>query len=243
MKAVNEVAKLCGVSVRTLHYYDELGLLPPTAVTQAGYRMYDNAALARLQQILFLRELDFPLKEIRALLESPSFDPHEALRAQRSLLTLKRDRLNGLIALVDDVLKGERIMSLQEFDSTAIEAAQKQYAEEVQKRWGGTDACRESQRRTAAYERDDWAAIEAEQEALFRGFAAAMDGDPSGPEAQALVADWQQHITRRFYPCTKEILSGLGELYVADQRFSGNIDRFGDGLAAFISSAIAAYCK
>ena len=178
MMTVNQVSRLCGISVRTLHYYDELGLLSPSSVTGAGYRMYGKDALSRLQQILFFRELDFSLKEIRQILDNPSFDPGEALSSQREILTLKRDRLNGLISLVDSILKGEKAMSFAEFDQSEIEAAQEKYAAEARERWGGTEAYRESQKKTSGYSKEDWNAVTAEQEEIFRRFAAVMDQPP-----------------------------------------------------------------
>jgi DNA-binding transcriptional MerR regulator len=242
-RKINEVAKLSGISVRTLHYYDEIGLLHPSEVTEAGYRLYNGQALERLQQILFFRELSFPLNEITSILNSPVFDKHRALENHKKLLLLRRDRLNDLIALVDSTLKGENNMSFQEFNTSDIENAQKQYAQEVKERWGGTAAYAESARKTKEYGKEDWARIQAEAEEIYRNFALNMNRNPGSPEAQKLVADWQAHISKNYYHCTNEILSGLGELYVADERFTENIDKYGQGLAAFMSRSIAFYCK
>lgn len=241
--AVHEAAKLAGVSVRTLHYYDQIGLLRPSNTTEAGYRLYDDAALARLQQILFFRELDFPLSEIREILDNPSFDRHRAMHSHKELLLLKRERLERLIALVDTTLKGEKHMSFKEFDMTEIEQAQKQYADEAKQRWGSTDAYKQSAKRTSSYNKDDWARINAEAEKIYDGFVAQMGNDPSSPAVQQLVADWQAHISKHFYDCPKEMLAGLGEMYIADERFTKNIDKRAPGLAQFMCDAFAAYCR
>lgn len=237
MKTVNEVALLSGISVRTLHYYDEIGLLSPAATTGAGYRLYGDAELARLQQILFFRELEFSLGDIRTFLDDPAFDARRALLSHRKLLLMKRDRLEGLIRLVDHTLEGENTMSFIEFDKSAIEEAQKTYAAEVKERWSGTDAYAESQKKTAGYTDGDWEEIHREMEEIYQGFVSVMDGDPAGKEAQALAARWQAVITARFYPCTDEILAGLGDMYRTDDRFRQNIDRRAEGLAAFMAAA------
>lgn len=239
---IGELAKLSGVSVRTLHYYDEIGLLKPSELTEAGYRFYDDASLARLQQILFFRELDFPLREIQRILSSPNYDRDRALRRQKDLLRLKKERLERLIGLVDATLKGGNRMSFQEFDNREYETARDRYAQEAKERWGGTGAYEESERKTAQYSGEDWKRIGAESAEIFSAFAARMDSRPEDPEVQALVVRWQEHISGHFYTCTKEILRGLGQMYVADERFRRNIDREKEGLAQFIADAIAVYC-
>lgn len=239
---INEAAKLTGISVRTLHYYDQIGLLHPEETTEAGYRLYGEASMERLQQILFFRELGFSLKDIQKIMNNPAFDRTGALENHRRLLVLQRDRLERLIALVNRTMKGESPMSFQEFDKNEVEKAKEQYAKEAEERWGDTEAWAESQRRTKGYGKEDWARISAEQEAVYRSFAAAMRKGPASPEAQQSVADWRALITKYFYPCSNEILAGLGKMYVADERFTKNIDRFGEGLADFISRAIQVYC-
>lgn len=240
---ISEAAKLTGVSVRTLHYYDHIDLLKPDTVDeQSGYRYYGQETLARLQQILFYRELDFSLKEIGALLRDPSHDKSFALARQKQLLTLKKERLERLIALVDDNLKGNDTMNFNAFDQTDYETAKNKYTQEVRERWGHTEAYLESERRTAGYGKEQWGALNVRAEELFRAFADRRDQAPDSPAVQELVARWQAHITEHFYPCTKEILSGLGEMYTADERFQRNLDRYGAGTAALMSRAIAAYC-
>lgn len=240
---INEVAKTAGVTVRTLQYYDKIGLLRPSEVTQAGYRLYDETALSRLQQILFFRELDFSLAEIREIMANPRYDRTEALSKQRTLLLQKRRRLDGLIGLLEQTMKGETDMSFTQFDRTEIEQTKRQYADEVKARWGDTAAYAESERRTAGYDDEKWAALSDEGKAILRDCGQNRTLAPDSPQAQALVARWQAYITAHFYPCTKEILSCLGEMYIGDARFTQNIDQNGAGTAAFLSAAIAAYCK
>ncbi|PWL41252.1 MAG: MerR family transcriptional regulator [Clostridiales bacterium] len=240
--SVSEVAKLTGISVRTLHYYDEIGLLKPSELSESRYRYYDREALAELQQILFYRELDFPLREIREMMQSPGYDRREALRNHRELLKLKRERLDRLIGLADDTLKGEKDMSFEAFDVTAVETARKQFAEETKSRWGNTSAYAESERRAGGYSKEDWTGIQAEMDGIFRSFAALVGKNPASPEAQELVRRWQVHITAHYYDCTEEIIAGLGEMYLCDERFQKNLDQYGEGTAAFVSEAIRYYC-
>lgn len=239
---VSEIAKLSGISVRTLHYYDEMGLLHPSMVSECGYRYYEDAQIERLQEILFYRELDFSLKEISNILSQPNYNKFEAFEKQKHLLTLKRDRLNKLIALLDDNLEGVKTMSIKEFDITEIEEAKVEYAEEVEERWGGTKAYSESSKKTAKYGNADWERIAKRSEEIFGGFAKLIGTDSKSENAQELVRQWQQHITDNFYECTKEILAGLGEMYITDNRFEKNIDKAGEGLAKFMSDAIKYYC-
>ena len=242
MRTVRQVAELTGVSVRTLHYYDQIGLLKPDKVTDAGYRLYDDTALARLQRILLYREVELPLDEVRRLLADETDRPR-ALAAQRELLSLRIERLQRLRALCERLMKGEPDMSFDAFDNTAIEQAKEKYREEARQRWGDTAAYQESEKKAAAYEKADWETIQKEENELFSAFPALRAQDATAPEAQALVRRWQEHITQRFYPCTREILQGLGQMYTADARFTENLDRFGAGTADFMSRAIAHYCE
>lgn len=234
MKTVHKVSALSGVTIRTLRYYDRIGLLRPTAHTAAGYRLYDGAALQRLQRILLLRELEIPLKDVARLLELPDEKQREALGGQIRLLELKKERTEKLIALAQRIQKGEEAMDFSAFDRSREEA----YAAEAKARWGDTAAYR-------AYEANgspqDGAA---QMAAIFRDFGALKDGDPASDAAQAKVRALQDCISAYYYPCTDEILSGLGQMYVADARFTENIDRAGgEGTAAFVGKAIAAHCR
>ena len=235
--SISEMAKLTGVSIRTLHHYDHIGLLCPEIAADSGYRWYGAADVEKMQQILFYRELDFPLKDIRDILADPQYDKQEALRRQRQLLLLKRERLDGLLELLDANLKGERTMEFQGFNASELEQARRQYADETKARWGHTDAWKESQ------EKNTDATTQAEgMNDIFHRAAALRQGDPTSPEAQALVKEWQDFVSANYYQCTDEILAGLGEMYTADERFQKNLDRFGEGTAAFLSAAIKVYC-
>lgn len=240
--SVSETANLMGISVRTLHYYDEIGILKPSVITDAGYRYYDHNAIDRLQQILFYRELQFSLKDIADILSRPDYDKTDALKNQYELLLLKRQRIDALISLVENTLGG---VQMKDHKTTVadIEAAKKQYADEVETRWGKTPAYAESEAKHAAYSNEKEVAIAEEADAIFAAFARRMNQLPSAPEVQELVEKWQTHITKYHYRCTKEILAGLGQMYIADQRFKASLDAFGDGNAQFMSDAIRYYCE
>ena len=249
MYTVHEVSELTGVSVRTLHHYDAVGLLKPAAVTPAGYRLYDGTCLQRLQSILFFRELQFSLKEIREILDDPDYDPQEALDQQIGLLELQRDRLDRIIKQAKNMKeKGGQAMGSETFDNNNFEMFDKQkieeYKKEVKEKWGGTDAFQEAAQkaagRTAAQEKD----ITDGLMDIFREFGALRGSSPEAPEAQEKAAQLQQYITDHYYTCTKEILKGLGQMYTADDRFRANIDKAGgEGTAAFTAEAIRIFCE
>ena len=241
---IKEFAELTGVSVRTLHYYDEIGLLKPYHVDeQNGYRFYDETSLERMQEILFYRELDFPLKSIVEILASPNYDKQKAFAEQKRLLTLKKDRLERLIAALEQAEKGEITMSA--FDNNEYETARQQYEDEAKQRWDGTEAYKQSQAKTADYSKDKWNDVLAGMNGVFAEFAACKKcGDSIDSEkAQRLVKKLQDYITANFYYCTDDILAGLGQMYVCDERFKNNIDSHGEGAAEFVSGAIKIYCK
>lgn len=237
--SISEMAKLTGVSIRTLHYYDQIGLLCPETAVDSGYRWYGKADVERMQQILFYRELDFPLKDIQMILADPQYDRQEALRRQRHLLQLKRERLDRLLELLEANLKGEQTMEFREFNAAELEDTRRRYAEEAKARWGDTDAWRQSQERA---DTADFAAQAEGMNEIFRRAAALRNTDPASPAAQALVREWQAFISAHYYDCTKEILAGLGQVYTGDERFQKNLDRFGEGTAAFLSAAIGVFC-
>lgn len=241
---IKEFADFTGVSVRTLHYYDEIGLLKPAYVEeQTGYRYYDNVCLERMQEILFYRELDFPLKNICEMLSSPGYDRQDALEKQRRLLILKKKRLERLIDALDSVKRGECVMKA--FENKEYEETRKQYEKEVKERWGGTDAYKEHQEKTKGYSKENWQEANAGLEEILEEFALCKNGgaSPDSKEALALVKKLQGHITNQYYTCTNEILAGLGKMYVADDRFRKNIDKHGEGTAAFVSEAIEKYVQ
>ncbi|MBW9147123.1 MerR family transcriptional regulator [Clostridium sp. CM028] len=240
---INEIAKLTGVTVRTLHYYDEIGLLKPSQITEACYRLYDENALAELQQILFFKELEFSLSEIKDIITNPTFNKTEALKNHKELLIKKRERIDNLITLVDNTIKGENNMSFKEFDMTEIESAKNKYAKEVKERWGKSDAYIESEKKCNNYSKNQWQEINEEFRDILKAFATNMNNKaPDSEEVQALVKEWQSFITARWYNCTNEILQCLGLMYVGDERFKKNIDQNGEGTAEFLSQAIAIYC-
>lgn len=239
---IQEAARLAGVSIRTLRYYDEIGLLPPGRVTQAGYRLYDDAAMARLQEVLFFRELGFALEDIRAIMTDPGYDRKEALRRHRAMLKKKRAQIDSLIDLVDRTMRGERDLSFTQFDTKEMDLMKSEYAKEARERWGHTAAYAESEKKTKGYDGQKWSSVQEGMEALMEEFAAIRGENPAGEAAQALVMRWQAYITENFYACTDEILKGLGQMYVCDERFKANIDKHGEGTAQFMADAIAAKC-
>ena len=241
MKTVKEVSSITGVSVRTLHHYDAIGLLKPTRVTEAGYRLYDDTALRRLQAILLFRELQFQLKEIREILDSPGFDQKEALQQQIHLLELQRQHLDTLISHARKIqMTGVTIMDFTPFDRSELD----EYAAQAKARWGKTDAYKEFEQKTAG---QTPAQMQSAGEALmgiFAQFGAIRHTSPASAEAQALVAKLQGFITEHYYTCTKPILLGLGQMYIAGDSMTENIDRAGgEGTAEFAHQAIDIYCK
>ena len=237
MKQVQEVSRLTGVSVRTLHHYDAIGLLKPTKITQAGYRLYDGKAISRLQTILLFRELDFSLSDIKMILDAPDFDTKEALRQQIRLFELQKDRLDRLIGLARRQLKeGDTDMDFTAFDKTELDA----YEQEAKARWGKSPAYREYESRPKS---ETASAAEGLME-IFAQFGAIRDTDPASGPAQALAGRLQSYITEHFYTCTPEILAGLGQMYTQDERFRTIIDeRGGEGTADFVSRALKVFCK
>ena len=237
MRTVHEMSELTGVSVRTLHHYDAIGLLKPTKLTEAGYRLYDDTAVSRLQTILLLRELQFPLKEIKSILAQPDFDAQRALDDQIALLTLQKERLERLIALARERKKGVN-MDFSAFDRSKLDA----YAAEAKEKWGDTAAYRAFEKKGSSTAENNAAG-----EALMRilaGIGAERALSPDAPAVQEKVKALQEHITKNFYPCTKEILASLGQLYTQDERFRANINAFGgEGTAEFAARAIESYCK
>ena len=240
---IKEFAELTGVSVRTLHYYDEIGLLKPSYVDeQNGYRFYDESSLERMQEILFYRELDFSLKSIAEILASPNYDKQKALAEQKRLLTLKKERLTRLIAALEQAEKGEITMSA--FDNSEYETARQQYEDEAKQRWGDTDAYKESRAKTADYSKYKWNDVLGGLNGVFAEFAACRNGGDSADSetAQRIVKKLKEYITANFYHCTDDILAGLGQMYVCDERFKQNIDSHGEGTTEFVSEAIKIYC-
>ena len=238
---IKEFAELTEVSVRTLHYYDEIGLLKPDKVDEEnGYRYYGEPAFEKMLEILFFRELGFSLKHIKEILSSPSYDKKEAFRKQKELLKLKKEKIERMISVLENAEKGE--LEMNTIDNS-YEKIRKQYETEVKEKWGSTDADKESQQKTAAYSKEMWNDVTAGLESVFVEFSKAKADGKTAEEAVFLAEKLQQYITDNFYTCTKEILSGLGEMYVLDERFKENIDKHGEGTAEFVRDTIRIYCR
>lgn len=241
MMTVNEVRKLTGVSIRALQYYDKIGLLHPTGYTGSGYRLYDDMALEKLQQILLFRELEFPLKKIKEIMSAPNFDRDKALEQQITLLQLKKERLENLITFARGIqLIGVKTMDFSAFDTSKLDA----YAEQVKKQWGTTDAYQEFERKSRGRSVGTENAIAAGLMLIFEEFGKIRTSRPDAREAQRLVKQLQGYISEHYYNCTPEILAGLGNMYAGGGAFTENIDAAcGDGTAAFAADAIDIYCK
>jgi MerR family transcriptional regulator, thiopeptide resistance regulator len=239
---VGDLASLARVSVRTLHHYDEIGLLRPSGRSGAGYRLYTAPDLQRLQQVLFFRELGFKLDEILRILSDPGFDRRQTLVAQRALLAERAERARALVDLVDRTLK-----ALEEDDTMNPEETFEgfdpaPYEEETKAWWGTTEAYAESKRRTSRYTKDDWKKMAAESRATVEELAQAMDDGvaPTDARAMDLAEAHRAHLERWFYACPPAMHVGLGEMYVADPRFAAVYDERRAGLAEFLRAAIHA---
>lgn len=241
MKTVKEVSRLTGVSVRTLHHYDAIGLLKPTRVTEAGYRLYDDEALRRLRSILLFRQLQFPLKEIKKILDSPAFDPMAALEQQIKLLELQRDYLDGLITHARRIQKtGEMDMNFEPFDKSELD----RYADEAKARWENTDAYRQFESKTRGQSEEQLRATGGNLMDIFARLGAIRHLSADSAEAQALVETLQRFITEHYYTCTPQILRSLGQMYIAGDSMTENIDKAGGpGTAEFVHRAIEVYCR
>jgi MerR family transcriptional regulator, thiopeptide resistance regulator len=242
---VGEVAALAGVTVRTLHHYDRIGLLSPSGRTAAGYRQYSPADLDRLHQVLLYRELGFPLEEVATLLDDPSADPAEHLRRQHRLLRDRLERTQAMVAAVEKEMEARAMgidLSPEERFEVFGEHDPAQYEAEAEERWGDTDAYRESQRRTRGYSKEDWLRIKAEGEDVEARFAAAMQaGVPADSEpAMDIAEDHRQQISRNFYDCPPGMHADLGRMYVEDERFTAHYERRAPGLAQYVSAAVQA---
>ena len=241
MMTVHEVSRLTGVSIRTLQYYDQIGLLHPAKYTEAGYRLYDDAALETLQQILLFRELEFPLKEIRDIIRNPAFDRQKALDQQIELLQLKKDHLENLIDLARGIKKtgGKQNMDFSAFDTKTID----EYAARAKASWGATKEYHEYEEKSSSRSKEEEAALGRQMMAVFAEMGKLRGGDPGSERAQALVAKLQNFITEHYYTCSGQILSGLGQMYASGGDMTANIDKAGgEGTAIFASEAIRVFC-
>ncbi len=239
---VQAVAKLSGVTPRALHYYDEIGLLCPNR-GKGDYRLYSSADLLRLQQILVYRELGLPLQRIKALMDDPGFSAETALLEQRVQLEEKAEATARMLAAVDQALTRLRGDARVELASLFDGFDPERYEREVADRWGETEAYAESERRTRAYTEEDWVTIKEESDSILRrvGEAIKRGESPSSAEGCALADAYRQHVDRYFYPCSASMFSEVASLYTSDDRFKQNLDRFGDGVAAFLGEAASAH--
>ena len=247
MYMINEISKLTGVSIRMLHHYDKIGLLVPSKRNNSNYRVYSEEDVARLYQILLFKELEFSLKDIKSILDDEGFDKEEALRVQKKLILEKKNRLERIIESIDDTINniGGKTMSKKDFKAFSydeIRNHQEKYKEETKQKYGKSDAYKESKEKTSKYSKNDWENIIGDAGAIYEELAKLMDRKPSDDEVQVLVQKWRDYITNNFYNCTIEIFRGLALMYVVDERFTNNIDKYGQGLAQFLSDAMNIYC-
>lgn len=240
MMTVKEVSKLTGVSIRTLQYYDKIGLLKPAMYTESGYRLYDEKALEMLQQILLLKELEFPLKEIKQILSRPDFDRNKALEQQITLLTMKKEHLENLICFARGIqLMGVNTMDFSVFDTKKME----EYARQAKEQWGKTDEYKEFEQKSQSRSKEEEQAVIGNFMQLFADFGKLKDARPESADVQSHVKKLQDYITEHFYQCSKDILFSLGQMYAGGSEFTDNIDRAGgSGTAEFVAQAIRIYC-
>ena len=239
---VKEVADLVGISVRTLHHYDEIGLLTPDATTESGYRLYSDDNLDTLQQILFFRELGFSLREIKKIISSPSFNRQEALILHRKMLLEKRARLDKMLETIDKTLqhlKGELEMTNKE-KFRGFDFGHNPYEQEARRLWGDR-AVDDSNTKIAGMSQDKQKALVEEMESIYRRLATLRDGPPDSEDAQIAIKAWYELLNSNFSTYSPEVFKTLGQMYVDDERFTESIDRFGKGLAVFMRDAMAVF--
>lgn len=236
---VKEVSNLTGVSVRTLHHYDAIGLLVPDGLTEAGYRLYSNDNIATLQQILFFRELGFSLKKIKELLASSAFNRQEAFCLQREMLLDKREKINEMIKTIEKTIqygKGEVNMTNEE-RFKGFEFGDNPFEQEARDRWGD-EAIDESNKKVAQFGPE----IQIEMNRIYAELAKIRHLSPTSDEAQVAIGEWYD-LLNKIGSYSLEAFKGLGEMYVADERFTKNIDKFGEGLAVFMRDTMTAYAR
>jgi DNA-binding transcriptional MerR regulator len=240
---IKEIAGLAGVTTRTIRYYDEIGLLPPANIGDNGYRYYNQGSLLRLQQILFFRELDVPLKDIHQIMSRPDFNLLGALKKHRSSLQTRADRLGKLIDTVDttiDSITGEHTMSANDYFEGFDET---KYKGEARERWGGTAQFAESQVKWASYTKEQKEAIKAEGgEITNRMVARDPNASPDDPQVQAAIGEYFAYLNRYFYTCDIDHLRGLADMWVQDPRFASNYESIREGGAEFVREAVHIYC-
>lgn len=234
---------MAGVSVRTLHYYDDIGLLAPAFTAENGYRYYEEEQLLRLQQILFFRELEFSLEDIQSMLTDPCFDMVEALNDQKKMMQLKRRRIDELIQSIDNTItnmKKDTVQAEELYDAFKDDDI-KEYQAEAKQKWGNTDAYKQSMQRVGKMTKQEMEQLKEDGKRLTQELANSMAYAIDSPEVQALI---QQHYDgiQFFYDCSLDMYRNLGKMYVEDQRFTAYYDDVRPGLAQFVRDAIAVYC-
>ncbi|MBS7578043.1 MULTISPECIES: MerR family transcriptional regulator [unclassified Enterococcus] len=241
MKTVNEVSQISGVSIRTLHYYDKIKLLKPTRLTTAGYRLYDDEAIKKLQQILLFRELEFPLKEIKAIINNPNYNQVQVLEKQITLLTMKKERLKSLISFARGIkMIGVNNMDFSAFDTKKID----DYTAQAKAAWGESAEFQEFEAKASKRGSIDNQYLTNQFMALFRQIGEIKLSNPASKDAQQQVKKLQDFISQHFYSCSNKILLELGKMYTAGGEMNENIDKVGGvGTAEFINQAIIVYCK
>lgn len=237
---VKEVADLVGISVRTLHHYDEIGLLTPAKTTEAGYRIYSETNLETLQQILFFKELGFPLKRIKEIIDKPSFDRQAALIMQHKMLLEKKQRLEKMIGTIEKTIqhsKGEIQMSNQE-KFEGFDFSHNPYEQEAREKWGNkaVDKANEKVKKMSGFDQEKFNEI-------FRSLATIRNLSPDSKEVQEKINEWYQFLNKMGNYYSLEAFKQLGQMYVDDERFTKNIDQFGNGLATFMRDAMAVYAE
>ncbi len=242
---VGQLADLAGVTVRTLHHYDRIGLLRASGRTDGGYRRYEARDVERLHRVLSYRELGIPLDQIASLLDEPGADPLSHLRRQESLLRDRIDRLEQMLAATHTMMEAHEMnlnLTPEEHFELFGDFDPAVYAKEAEERWGGTDAFEQSRQRTKSYGKAEWRRIQDEGSEIERDFVRAMSAgvDPADPQAMDLAEAHRRHISRWFYDCSSQMHAQLGEMYVADPRFTAHYEERAAGLAAYVQDAIAA---
>jgi DNA-binding transcriptional MerR regulator len=244
MIKIKAFAQKMGVSIRMLRHYDQIGLLQPESVTEAGYRLYGKRSERLMEEILLFKELEFPLEQIVEIIYSPNYDRDSALKAHKELIRLKQARYKRIDRLIDSMLenKENKMSEIKEaLSAKEIKAHQATYAQEAEQKWGESDAYKESQKRYKSYSDAELEAISKEQGQIYSDLATMMERGVEDDAVQAKVHEAREFITKYWYECSVEMFEGLGQMYIQDARFTKNIDKFGEGLAQFLSDAIDYY--
>ena len=245
-RTVGQVAAEVGTTVRALHHYDEVGLVRPSRRSSAGYRVYDDADVDRLRQVLTYRALGLSLEDVRRVLDDPAADTAQHLRRRRALLLARVDALHEAVARIDRALEEERDMTVrltpEERREIFGDDLPEEHEQEARERWGETDAWQESRRRTSTFTADDWRAVKAESRAVEAELVACLAaGEPAdGPRARAAAERHRQHVGRWFYDCLPQMHRALAQMWVDDERFRAHYEELAPGLAQYARGAVVA---